>query len=342
VPNLAHVLKHVCIVLAAAGSLEVLGLQVHDQVTAANGRSRRLLLAVASAVALGVLFVLSPAHSAETRSLTVATATDGYMLAYWSVYILGLGTALVAITRTMAQFARHTERSPVRTTFALMATGTGIGVLYLAHKTVFLAFRVLDVPAGQLVTHHDQVSTLLVAGSLIPLVIGLAWQYLRRLPVARHAAAYRSLGILSPLWWRLYEATPQIALTPPLANGRERRPGPRDVEYCLQRRVVEIRDGALALRPYLGTAEPADFIDVLAELGVKERDQSVVADATWYELARRAKLAGVPPTSDPITTADGAGDLAGEIRNLSRVAKTMRDVTAAADTVQARQKADAP
>jgi hypothetical protein len=338
VPNLADVLKHACILLGAAGARETMELHLHDERTARQGRSVRLLVAVAAVAALGVLFALSPARSAETTSLTVATATDGYMLGYWMVYVAFLGAVLIPITRTMYRFARHTEPSSIRTTFALISAGTGAGVLYVVHKAAFIVLRLFQVRGGWLVDHYDQVSTLLIAASVIPLVIGLMWQYLVRMPVARHAVAYRALGVLHPLWWRLCEATPEIALTPHPAGGHDERPGPHDVDYCLQRRVIEIRDGVLALRPYLGLSHSRRTEDALAMLGVSERDRELLAEAAWIEVARRAKLAGVQPTSDQVRTAAGAADLAGEIRTLTRVAKNLPVVDVAADLLDDPRK----
>ena len=87
VPNLAEVFKHGFILCGAAGARETLELHRHDERIARRGRPVRLLVAVAAVAALGVLFALSSAHSVEATSLTVQTATEGYMLAYWLVYL---------------------------------------------------------------------------------------------------------------------------------------------------------------------------------------------------------------------------------------------------------------
>jgi hypothetical protein len=329
-PNLAHVLKHGLLMLGAAGAREFLQLHMHDERTAHQGRSIRLVVTVLAVAALASLFALSPARSVETTSMTVATVTDGYMLGYWLVYVTTMGAALVPVTAAMSRFARHTEPSPVRTTLTLIATGTGIGVLYLTHKAIFIAMRLLQVRGGWLIDYHDQVSTLLVAGSVIPLALGLTWQYLARLPLVRHALAYRALAVLHPLWLRLYEATPAIALTPPRNRQRDDRPGPLDVDHCLQRRVIEIRDGALALRPFLALNDRSAE-DVLARLSVNKRDRGLFAEAAWLELARRAKVAGLHPSNDHVNIPAGATDLAGEIRTLTRIAKNLPVVDAAAD-----------
>lgn len=56
--------------------------------------------------------------------------------------------------------------------------------------------------------------------------------------------AYRQHRQLEPLWTALYEGNAQIALAPPQA-------AIGDHNYRLYRRIVEIRDGLSAIRPYL-------------------------------------------------------------------------------------------
>ena len=106
------------------------------------------------------------------------------------------------------------------------------GVLYLAHKAIFIALRLLRVRGGWLIDHYDPVCTLLIAASVIPLAFGLMWQCLVRMPVARHAAT-------APWPCCIHcggctcEATRAIALTPQPVGRHDERPWPRDVDYCL-------------------------------------------------------------------------------------------------------------
>jgi len=55
---------------------------------------------------------------------------------------------------------------------------------------------------------------------------------------------------LHPLWFALYRTVPQIALDPPRDPERNRW-ALRDLRFLLIRRIVEIYDGRLALRPRL-------------------------------------------------------------------------------------------
>ena len=67
-------------------------------------------------------------------------------------------------------------------------------------------------------------------------------------------------------------------------------------------------------------------------------DVSLVAEAAWLELARRAKLRGSPPHDQDLPAASGGYDLASEIRVLTEIAKSQRAIHAIADEVEAATK----
>ncbi|MCF3105980.1 hypothetical protein IPZ58_31055 [Streptomyces roseoverticillatus] len=64
---------------------------------------------------------------------------------------------------------------------------------------------------------------------------------------------YRAYLALRPLWWALYQAVPSIALELPRSPSADRLP-PRNLRFHLYRRVIEILDGYLELRPQLSLA----------------------------------------------------------------------------------------
>lgn len=70
----------------------------------------------------------------------------------------------------------------------------------------------------------------------------------------RWLRAYRTYRALAPLWTELHAAVPEIE---PASSAPARGPGLRHAEFALYRRVIEIRDGHLALRPYLQPRAPA-------------------------------------------------------------------------------------
>jgi hypothetical protein len=340
-PNLAHLLKHICILVAAAASRETVRLHRYGTVIATRGWPGRIAAAAGAVAILAVLFTLSPAaRSAETASLTASTATDGYMIGYWLIYVSFLSLILITTVLTTRYFARRTDPSSVRTTFDLISLGAIVGMAYLGHKVAFIALRAVGLRDGWFIDHYDGISSLLIAGGLLSLVLGISWQALARLPVIRQASAYRALRTLYPLWHRLYTATPEVALILP-RSGRDDRPGPRDVVHCLQRRVVEIRDGSLALHPYRPAYSAATVQAVATAHGVRKRDLTPISEAALLEVARRTKLAGGVPREHSAGTwpVGGSGDLAGEIRALSHVARRMHLIDSMASTLEATQKA---
>lgn len=339
-PNAAYLAKHCCVLAAAAAGRETLRLHLYEQEQALRGVQVRAFLALGAILALCALFATSPTAAGHTSSLTVTTATDGHMLFYWLVYSLFLGAVLAAICRVTARFARLTDPSPLRTTFGLLSVATGVGVLYVADKVSFIGLRLSGARNGWYVGHYDPVSTELMSLSALLLILGLTWPYLVRLPVLRHVGDYRALQLLHPLWRRMYDATPAIALAPP-TGARDARPWPRDVAYYLQRRVVEIQDGALALRPYLDPQHMTQAARLTPDWSVPAQDAALVADAVALELARRAKMARRRPREGIEAPAPGPGDLAGEIRALSKLASHLATVDAIATRIQAEQGAHA-
>lgn len=150
----------------------------------------------------------------------------------------------------------------------------------------------------------------------------------------RSLPTYRSLRRLYPLWMALYRATPEIALLPPpsrLADVLTLR----DPTFRLYRRVIEIQDGRLALRPY-ADARVEDIVSDLSHgthLGEDERRAMVeaaqVAAAIRRKAAGRSTAFGAP--SQPTV---GGTDIAGEATALERVAHWYAHSSLVQDVVQ--------
>jgi hypothetical protein len=162
---------------------------------------------------------------------------------------------------------------------------------------------------------------LVVIGATIP-------QWGRRLAAlaagnwVRQRRAYRTLR---PLWLDVYRASPGIALTPPESRLRELL-ALRDLEFRLYRRVIEIRDGRLALLPYLDESAA----DVAARFGRREGlsgdDLEAVVEAARIAAALESKAAGRPPRrGGRETDVHGGHDLETEVTWLERVARAYVD-----------------
>jgi hypothetical protein len=99
---------------------------------------------------------------------------------------------------------------------------------------------------------------------------------------------------LYPLWDALRQAVPEIELPP------ER--GMRwDIRYRLHRRVIEIRDAQLVLRPYSRT-EVAKLAAAAAEAaGLSTDKAAAVVEAAVIIDSLQARLGGSPPRHEDIS-----------------------------------------
>jgi hypothetical protein len=144
----------------------------------------------------------------------------------------------------------------------------------------------------------------LVAATVSPLtfsvgvtmpVLGPRWERMR---------AYRRL---EPLWLALRRANPGVVLEPPWST-RVDAWSPRSLDFRLYRRVIEIRDGALALRPYFDPAVTvaARRLATSAQLPAQEVETTI--EAAQLTLAIRARLAGREPYQGWKQPVLGTGD----------------------------------
>jgi hypothetical protein len=343
-PNLADVAQHVLAITAAT-----LGRYCAEQVIGAprprtrwSGWLQAALPATTVAVML-VLFALSPAR---TRPTDAARYTDFPMqyashpgvFAYWLIFAVYLGTAFVLISKLAWRYGRRAGRTPLGCGLVLIAAGMVAGLCYLGYATAVVAARAAGVQGSFISTSPGIIQGLF--GALIVLVaVGSYLPATGYCPLVRQAALYLSLRRLYPLWAGLCQAVPGIALDPvPVWADRL---DPRDLQVRLYRRVIEIRDGYMALTP---VAVPGIEDLVQAAAGghqLRPADQATLAAAVQLELARRAELRG----DRPGWAADGglpranreflAGtDLDSEVRLLSTVAVHWTTVSLAAERIE--------
>ena len=316
-PNVAYLLKHVLVVGVAAAAREIVrGIALAPQ-QARRGVRRRSASAAAVVVALGTLFFAAPVDGdVLTPDFTDRYGREPAMLAFWTVFLGWLGAALVSTIRLTWRYGRQAPRSRLRTAILLIGGSATACLGYVAAKATYLVALGAQVEQRFTLVYTRATGALLLVSMLL-IVAGCTWTQLGRLPGLRHLSAYRRLRRLLPLWQALYEATPAIALTPPIA-GRVRA-GIRDLEVRLYRCVIEIRDGALALRPYAAPDLRERGREAARNLGVPDRQIEPVAEAVWLEVARRAKLRGDPPVPEVAINGLGGIDLAGELEILEQI-----------------------
>ena len=325
VANLARSLVN-GLVMVASWAVQAFLFHVNYPDGEALARIRRVGWALAGALVLmAALFVLAPAGE-ETTDFIGRYGSAPFVLEYRFVFLGYLGLALGNIVRLAWRYAGIAGRPATRLGLRFVALGGIFGFGYVAHE-------VLRVAAARFGFVHPFPDPHLVTNTLIAASVGLmlvgctmpAWGPRLGIPALySRVSQYRAYRRLYPLWLALYRANPEIALAPPPSALADTL-SVRDLRFRLYRRVVEIRDGLLALHPY---HEPwaVDYARGLCqEAGLPSEQAEVVVEAASVAVALRALAQGRivgRPDSAPSTT--GGSDLDTEVAALERLAIAFR------------------
>ncbi|MFC6018246.1 MAB_1171c family putative transporter [Plantactinospora solaniradicis] len=242
VPNLTKLFIHSFMVLFSVCVLQLLAFW---QYPAPRARHRaRVYWAVGLVIvaAMSALIVVAPIHDRYTIHFWKTHAGETLMLWYLVMFLVALSAGLLAIAYRSWHFAGLTAQLPwLRRGLRLTALGALVSFGYCACRGSYLILISADVRVEPLVDIAQPFASLgqivFFAGLTMP-----GWGPKTRVD---QLSAYRAL---EPLWSALHDAFPGIALHS-AAEGDSVAVG--DVNYRLYRRMVEIWDGYLALRPYL-------------------------------------------------------------------------------------------
>ncbi|MEV0155148.1 MAB_1171c family putative transporter [Micromonospora sp. NPDC050686] len=300
-PNVGRVASNCAVMVACgAGRVYLLHLWHPGATVAARARAEwaRLVLLLAVIV---VLFALAPPDPASSRGDPRHTATV-YSSPYVYLYLGYLGYTLARMLRELRRCLPLVSDAVLRLTMRLGECGVWTGLAYVLFKAGYLVGHDFDVPVP-----GREVDT---ATPMYLLSIGLL-TLCAAIPVGRATAGnlrrwserYRSYQRLYPLWLACYRLAPTIALDPRTTRLRNWLTV-RDLRFLLYRRVIEIRDGQLALRRRPPPAAGADSNEVIRLLTVLRN--------------------GAVDEPTPATSADGT-ELLAEVRRLERLAATYGD-----------------
>lgn len=314
-PNLAKVMSHAG-ALTISANAEIMLLNFALPPATAATRARRWIWVTACAFLVMVgLFAYTLTYD-EPVLLTVEYATDPVVTAYLLIFLLlGFFAYCFDITRLCWSFAKICGRPWLRRGLRITAVGAAFALLYSTNKIVYLiAYWASYQPTGE-----RQIAAVLVTIGALLITIGLtmpAWG--PTLKITRRWEDFHSYRQLEPLWRDLIAALPELELDPTL---RRSSTAARDIEYALTRRVAEIRDGRLALRPYTDasvTALAEQFAEQAA-LTTEERQAAVEAAHLACALRRHGAglVAAVPQPADELHRPDGG--YAGEVAWLTLV-----------------------
>ena len=161
-----------------------------------------------------------------------------------AVFLAYVAVALADVAVSAARWARASSGS-MRLGLSLIAAGAGCAIAYAVTKGVGVGVEAAggDPPAWMIESARAAALiglTMVSIGCVLPALA-------RGLRAARQAVrAHQLLDRLYPLWADLVALTPGIALEPVQPRWRDRL-HTRDLDLRLYRRVIEIRDGQLAL-----------------------------------------------------------------------------------------------
>lgn len=322
VPNLARLLGHGFIMLTAWSARAILS-YVNYPFEDARSRVRRhgFVLVVAFTL-MAVLFGLAPVDE-ETMQFMSKYAAEPFILEYWLVFLGFLGVALYDIVRLDLAYAARADNPALKLGLRTVALGGIVGLAYVTNEGLYVVGRQVDAtyPLGD----KDLITTVLVAGGTSLMIIGStmpAWGPIVGIPAAaRWINRYRTLRVLYPLWVDLYRASPDIALSPPSSPLMDALLL-RDLNVRLYRRVVEIRDGLLTLRPFVDPRIREVAREVARSSGLSGDEPDTIAEAATVAAAIRAKRHGhAADAGDVVAAAPAGSDLGGEAAYFRRLAR---------------------
>jgi hypothetical protein len=246
VPNLARLVGN-GLEMAAAYFLGALGCAI-----ATPERTRRWLrwhgAALATAVAaMGVLLVV--ADVPPTLNFVNAYSREPAVVAYLVIFFCFVAGSLVAFLAAVGGYVRHVEPRVLRTGLRFVVAGAVVGIAWAAWSGVR---PVITLATGKPLATSLPVGSVIGAVCVLLWLIGAtltAWGPRLTAPLrwARAMRRYRQVG---PVWTAVRTALPQVEL----ASAASLETG---AEFALYRRVIEIRDAQLLLRPYAHPDVPA-------------------------------------------------------------------------------------
>lgn len=251
---------------------------------------------------------------ARQRALPKPT-TFTMLTVAWLAYLCFVAVSSADATVRLWRHYQATTFRALRLALAFLGAGTTASLVYVVARLITV---MADSPTGFLtVTYASTTYFLFFSFGCVTAVVA---------PLVTAVRSWWQRCQLFVLWHDITTAVPEVVL--------ERCPSwwtdltrIRRNNVRLQRRVIEIRDAALALREWVTPGEVAELTDRVAAAGVAGDEAAAMVTARWLRLGRAAKLAGLPRTADVPDVASGGGtDIDSELRWLMRVRRAYRAV----------------
>ncbi|MGH3829241.1 MAG: MAB_1171c family putative transporter [Pseudonocardiaceae bacterium] len=331
--NITIILSHAAVIVLTTAQQVVLIYWTHPPELARRRALKRIIVfGVVLAFLIASFLLILPRRRRDTsETSSLLNLHNPYYATYLGFFIIAVAVGQIATLRGSLRYAKLTHRLWLRQRMLTLALGAVLILVYCIVRFI----QTVAGPAGGDMTPWNPIQW--VAGDVGSLLELLGWtapawgprlstwyQWVRKIHY------YHSLR---PLWVALYEATPEILLHPPLSPLVD-FVWPGDIDYRLYRRLIEILDGQLALRPY--------FDPTVAEAAVRQvKNSDVVTDdqrsatilAIQIHAALWAKTDDVERSGGTSKMDDLTENLTDEAKKLVMVADAFVSSIAAARTI---------
>jgi hypothetical protein len=305
IPHAADLSKHLAALVFLAALLTFI---FHVRASGASIPvwKRWMPFCLAGATALSMVATFPFAHPTRDRFLP-PPATWDVLDFYWVPFL-----TYYAVVTTLAAvlFWGHLKhvRGGLRVGMTIMAIATGVGLVYVASRSLMLLTASRTVVGVMSVTSSNFFLLIAVGGSLAALE-----------PLIRQISDWRNRRRLYPLWRTLVDTVPHVILESSASPWREFLAF-KDAHLRLYRRVVEIRDAILILRDYVTPDAVRNISQFLEERYASRADMETLVTACWLQIARQRMICGTSPRPHALDTNELGGDnLDSEVRFLLKI-----------------------
>ncbi|GAA3170879.1 MULTISPECIES: MAB_1171c family putative transporter [Streptomyces] len=243
-----NVVVQLWIVAALACQQVLLILWIHPPHRARPRIRRRIALFAAIGAAMALLFLLAGRHGPPVNHFS-HPGDQPYFFVYQLIYLTTFSCSKVILGHACLRYSRLTHSRWIRHGLRIAAAGSAVDLLYPLGRFA----DILLVPLGWNPASWSDVSrTGLTVGITLNVIGWTAPLWGRHLADARRwCTDFRRYHRLRPLWLAIHRAHPESVLLP---AARSDVCAVRDLRFQLHRRVIEIRDGCLALRQWIDPA----------------------------------------------------------------------------------------
>ncbi|MFD9374650.1 MAB_1171c family putative transporter [Streptomyces sp. NPDC059999] len=267
--NASVLVKHILGIVAIAAVLEFVIAMSRPQLLE---RSRPYNVAVGIVVAA----TMTGLFCAVGQPTRVANFYEAYRdslpaLGYSLTFVLYLAAAMFAASWMCVTAARLAARTWLRAGLWLLGVGTGVGTVYGLLRATHLVYQMLDATFPMEEDEFQPLADAVQYLAILLIILGNAVAPVDVLRSARHD--WQAARRLRPLWRELTTAAPDVVLAAPLG---------RNPRIQLHRVVIEIRDAASALDPYVPEA-------------LRDPHADAARQAAGLFAARQSKLGGHHP-----------------------------------------------